>query len=221
MIFNNKNVLEIRKNIALDIGNVLVYVDMDILYTELIVLGYCSSMERAQDICIPMQRYFDIGAFDFDEYFSCVLQYSSANVKILKEAWYATVRPCKETLYVLTDLLAEGCDVALLSNIGYNHADYLSDICGQQFSSCIKHFSCAVGARKPMKLFYQSFLMDYPHFSDQKIYKTDIYRSLFLDDKLENIDAANLYFDAKIFNINDYSTGHDAAEAMIKIVQNI
>ena len=79
------------------------------------------------------------------------------------------------------------------------------------FNKCIQHFSCEVGARKPSKLFFQSFLMEEPHF----------HRSIFIDDIDENVEMAKKCgFRAVRFNINDFSDDALAAEKFRQIVMD-
>jgi FMN phosphatase YigB (HAD superfamily) len=91
----------------------------------------------------------------------------------------------------------EGLEIALLSNIGFEHAKLVHkllsyDECGFFFNH--KHFSCEVGARKPTKLFYQSFLMQHPEFQG----------CLYVDDLQENLDAADeLGFRIRKFSLQD------------------
>ena len=75
--------------------------------------------------------------------------------------------------------------VALLSNVGLEHAIVMEKILDHHhlhsnkfFSKCVKHLSCQVGARKPTKLYYQSFLQQHPEFEG----------AAYLDDLQENLD---------------------------------
>ena len=72
--------------------------------------------------------------------------------------------------------------VALLSNVGLEHAVQMARVLDIDsfFDKCVKHLSCHVGARKPTKLYYQSFLMQHPEF----------YGAAYLDDLQENLDAS-------------------------------
>lgn len=226
MILDSGELRGVRDRIALDIGNVLVHVDIDIFIDELFLMGI--DKFRGLEFLVIMQNFFDNGILDMEK--ALQLRFPELSKKERDracEAWLAVVKPCFPTLEVVTELLSEGASVALLSNIGRDHADYLSDMCSGQFDRCIKHFSCDVGARKPTKLFYQSFTMDYPEFSQKKLYSkgrltySKMSRGLFLDDRLENIDAARMYLDAKIFDISKYASEEDAAKDMVRIIQDI
>lgn len=94
-------------------------------------------------------------------------------------------------------------EVSLLSNIGFDHADFLRQKC-PVFKKCNQHFSCDVGARKPTKLFYQSFLLEYGWDKDV----------LFFDDRPENVKAAESYLAGVQFDIEDYATDEEAAQAV-------
>ena len=232
MIINSKPLKELRSRIALDIGNVLVHIDMDIFINELFILGI--SKDLGHRFTEKNQPLLDNGLFDIES----ALHFSfpglnKTQVERAKQAWLAVISPCKPTIEVLTELLSEGVEVALLSNIGADHANLLSDMLSGQFDRCIKHFSCNVGARKPTKLFYQSFIMDYSNFAENKLYYpnsieskryctfTNMSRGLFLDDRLENIESARPYLDAKIFDITKHISDEDAAKEMIRIIQDI
>ncbi len=73
--------------------------------------------------------------------------------------------------------------VALLSNMGHQHLDYLRNSLPAIFDNknLIQHISCEVGVRKPSKLFFQSFLLENPQFKDCP----------YLDDLQENVTAAD------------------------------
>ncbi len=205
----------LNKHIALDIGQVLVHVDNNIFYRELVLQKCCSNMEEADMFLTAVQPSLDNGIYDMQSalytYFPTLLDYQ---IDALIEAWLAVVSVCKPTLDILTQVIAEGANVSLLSNIGKDHAEYLSDICGEQFNYCVKHFSYLVGARKPTKLYFQSFLLEQ---FNVPYYKGNI---LFLDDKLENIEAAKAHgFNAKIFDIAQYNTAEEAAADMVKLIK--
>lgn len=215
-----------RKSIAFDIGNVLAYVKMEVFYRELATQLHVTE-ESAIKFCESVNSITDLGIMNMEQAIYNYLHLYAPmhlikpyDVKMerLKEAWMAVVVPCKPTLEVVTELLVQNKNIALMSNIGIDHANYLSDICGEQFSLCTKHFSYLVGARKPQKLYYQSLLISNPEFTfvDSKFRKP-----LFFDDKLENIEAAKQYFDAKLFNINDYDSGEDAAKALVSMIEDI
>lgn len=223
MILHSSELREIRSRIALDIGNVLFHVDMDIFINELYLLG----IPKAHGIAFTeeFQSFLDVGHLNMEQALRLRFpKLSLSQIDRAKEAWFAIVTPCKPTINVVTELIAEGAQVALLSNIGIDHATYISDMCSGQFEHCIKHFSCDVGARKPTKIFYQSFINDYNDFSIKYPSSSNILkqsRGLFLDDRLENIEAARKYMDSKIFDIEKYESDHDAAEEMVRIIQSI
>lgn len=96
----------------------------------------------------------------------------SWNDKIIKPSFYRFEK------------LAETYDVqvALLSNIGFEHAKMVEE--WKPFGeSVVKHFSCYVGARKPSALFYQSFLLEHPEFRG----------CLYVDDLQENLNASKRF----------------------------
>ena len=64
--------------------------------------------------------------------------------------------------------------------MGLEHAAYIRNNHPEVFAGRILHLSCEVGARKPTKLYFQSFLMQHPEFAD----------SVFVDDREENLEMA-------------------------------
>lgn len=109
----------------------------------------------------------------------------------INEAWTATLEPNEEMMYLVEEWIKYR-KVALCSNMGYQHLSFLRKNLSTIFNNTIQHISCEVGARKPTKLFYQSFLMENP----------DFYGAWYLDDIQENVSAATKAgFNAHVFHI--------------------
>lgn len=114
----------------------------------------------------------------------------------LENAWNSAIYPCDTMLGFISDLRSSNVKIALLSNIGPEHANHLRKTYPYLVQDCIEHFSCEVGAMKPNKLFYQSFLLDHKEFSG----------CVYLDDRPENVIAGNDYkFNAINFDLYTYS----------------
>lgn len=141
---------------------------------------------------------------------------SEITLKKLTDAWLDTLQTDDIVIKYLRNLMFKeekktGCytidvrtevQVALLSNIGKEHATILKDRMDKHyynsfgiFDNCIRHFSCEVGARKPSFIYYQSFLAMHPKFKG----------CIYVDDKLENLKAAEkLGFQPFHFSLKDF-----------------
>ena len=89
-------------------------------------------------------------------------------------------------------------DIAILSNLGVDHFKIVDKELSKYkfYTNGAKHFSYQVGARKPTKIFYQSFLSQYPE------YKYCPY----IDDLQENLDMGKQFgFNPIYFNLSKFS----------------
>ena len=195
--------------VAFDIGNVLCRVDLDPFCSAMSSISGVSK-EEAYHFLEKNQYDMDVGRRALKEIIKYELNIKEWNLysynKIIN-SWLMCVTPIVEMQKLLKELAENNYKVALLSNIGYDHANYISNLDG--FKSCIKHFSCEVGIRKPSKLFFQSFLMEYPEFIGAS----------YFDDKIENINsAAAIGFDAIQFDLNTKNSNELAANEIRKII---
>lgn len=179
--------------IAFDIGNVLIKFDIfkfvNILAEELEI-----SKSAAMFFLEHVQTNQDIGLTTIEK--SLRLQYNiSKNWALdLVDEWNHCLEPSELMLRFVENLQYEGVDIALLSNMGKEHADYLRKTCPEIFNHTVPHLSFEVGARKPTKLFYQSFCMDHDDFTG----------ALYLDDIEENLQTGKKYgFSTYLFNLSD------------------
>lgn len=169
-------------HICLDIGNVIAEVKLEYFTEELKKhippehdpLFFLENLQAMQDIGLStvrraLQTHHDIK----DE----------ATVNKLSDAWNSTVIPNHMMLNFMDNLRSEGVKIALLSNMGIEHATYLRRTCPTMFDGVIEHISYEVGARKPSKLYYQSFLMDHDEFTG----------AVYLDDRDENLMIGKKY----------------------------
>ena len=203
-------------NIALDIGSVLCRVDLSPFFKA--VHNEFGLLEKIA-LTVVKPAWHDIGITDiktdFYDFINTRGMYGSnecqRRIDRIYDIWMnEVVHPIPEIVTVLEELVTRG-RVALLSNIGSDHAKVIREKFPPVFNKCIQHFSCEVGARKPSKLFFQSFLMDEPHF----------HRSIFVDDLIENVEMAKKCgFRAVRFNINDFSDDALAAEKFRQIVMD-
>lgn len=174
------------KYICLDIGNVLCHVDMR-EFLELTSITFNITEGEASRFLKRFQMIHDLGYTTMvDELRDHFGLKSEITLKKLVRAWENAVQPNLSIISKLNELRDNhGLQVALLSNIGSEHAAMMEDRLkhGGFFPDAIKHFSCVVGARKPSMVYYQSFLMQYPQFKG----------CLYVDDLQENLDASHRF----------------------------
>ena len=181
------------KPIAFDIGNVLVKVNLWSLGIALVEHGYLDAASNFFPFWNYVSPMIDIGVTDVKNELVNNFDVNTNDLNTIMNAWAITVQPVKE----ITDLISElqkKYNIALLSNIGLDRVEYLRLQFPPVYNKCIQHFSCEVGARKPSKLFFQSFLIDYPEFRG----------CVFIDDKEENVAMAKaMGFNAIQFVLDD------------------
>jgi FMN phosphatase YigB (HAD superfamily) len=171
-----------HKCIAFDIGEVLCRIDWTNFkkrYNELCEDGF----RKAEKFLHHIQREQDIGLLTVQELLEDWLDipYDSDIAERIVKEWNEAAIPNQEMLDFKDELVSSGFEIALLSNMGKTHMKYLKKTCPRLFDDCILHLSCQVGARKPTKLYFQSFLLENPHFRG----------ALFVDDCSKNLKMAS------------------------------
>lgn len=199
--------------VCLDVGNVLVHVDFQVFVREL---------SRQLNITLEEAEYFmnrthalhDMGltkmADELRDHFKIK---SSLIINDLLRSWDKVITPN----YVIMDKLVEikrthGLQIALLSNVGLEHAVQMERMLGIGgiFEESVKHLSCHVGARKPTKLYYQSFLLQHPEF----------HGCAYLDDLQENLNmGAEFGFRPFLFNLSETPVD-DVRSAKLQDIEN-
>lgn len=169
-------------HVAFDIGNVLAEVDLT-KFTEQLKehippeadpMFFLENLQASQDLGLTTIRQSLRHNHNIHE---------PELVEPLIEAWNASVKPNEMMLNFMDSLRSEGVKIALLSNIGFEHAEYLKKTCPRMFENVAEHLSFEVGARKPSKIYYQSFLMDHNEWTG----------AVYLDDRDENLKAGKKY----------------------------
>jgi len=172
--------------IALDIGNVLCNIATE-PFLETLSETLNITIVEANRFLKRFQQIHDLGYTTMEDELKDKFQLKSPiTIAKLVQGWNDSVTPCIPMLTKLNDLRREnGLQVALLSNIGLEHASMMEEKLkhGEFFPGAIKHFSCFVGARKPSTIFYQSFLLQYPKFKN----------CLYIDDLQENLNSAKAF----------------------------
>jgi FMN phosphatase YigB (HAD superfamily) len=160
------------------------------------------------------------GLFKFG-YYSKPMQ--KENIKQeLNKCWQDTVTPVKPILDYIYKLHKKGHRISILSNIGLDHKELLLKQV-PELKEYHLHLSCDVGAMKPQKVYYQSFLMDRPDRFSLSYIPTKPF--FFFDDRQENIDGAvntdyNLFIGHK-FDLSNYPTDEEAGIAFISKIEQI
>lgn len=181
------------KNLCLDIGNVLCEVDLS-SYINLLSLRLNLSKEEVWYFLNRVQRLHDLGLTNLsDELRDHFKIKSEIIIDELNNTWNNCIIPNYNLIEKINQLVEKlNIEVALLSNIGYEHAAVFNE--KVSMPKAIKHFSCFVGARKPTLLYYQSFLQQYPQFKN----------SVYIDDLKENLAAgASLGFNSIHFTLEE------------------
>ncbi len=190
------------KYIALDIGNVLCEVKMTEFIDQLSET-FNVSTEEAQYFLKRFQRIHDLGYTTMeDELKEKFGVKSQVVIKKLVSAWNDAIVPFTPILDAFNVLREHhGLQVALLSNIGVEHALMMEEKLKHDgfFPGAVKHFSCDVGARKPSMIFYQSFLWQHPEFTG----------CLYVDDLQENLNSG-AKFGFKPFRFDLSESGSDS-----------
>jgi len=176
--------------VAFDIGNVLCEVDLEhfySIYNENIYYGN-RSLNNAQDFLDCLHAQQDLGASTVDKKLIELSLFgapdlSREKIEKIKRGWNETIVIHDMMIEFKNDLLRRGVNVALLSNMGFEHKEHIKKKHPELFDGCILHLSCDVGARKPSRLYYQSFLLDHPEFKG----------ALYLDDLDNNLGMGEEY----------------------------
>lgn len=180
--------------IAFDVGNVLVNVDFEGFFTEFNRLGIRAD---AFEFLCDLQHQQDIGVVTLPVAFRNRFgNIPESQMRALMHAWNESIKPNKEMLDFVDDLKRRDAKVAILSNMGEGHAKFIKKVHPRIFEGCTLHLSSEVGARKPTKLYFQSFLMQHPRFEG----------CIFLDDRLENVEMAKEFgIDARHWRLDVFS----------------
>lgn len=189
------------KKVAFDIGNVLVDVYLDKFISLLEITGAVSSHEEGFEFLTEIQIQQDLGLTDIKKSLNRFNLNTAAKNKLV-DCWnYEVISYNHQMISMIDNLNNQDYDIALLSNIGFNHAEQIRK--HKLLGKLNLHFSCEVGARKPTKLFYQSFLLENPDFKG----------CIFIDDIQENLETATkLGFHSYNFNLSKSKTDSEITD---------
>ena len=189
------------KYLALDLGQVIYDIDIDTFIKELEyyirAFSHRNGDYDSEAFVYDLHGQQDIGITTISRAMRDTFGFSNKTINILTDAWLNIPKPNEEMMEWVKDLEDNhNVKIALLSNIGKTHAHLIGEKFPETFKNKILHLSCEVGARKPTKLYYQSFLWDHPEFKG----------CLYLDDRLENIEAGKQYgFLAEKFDLEEFN----------------
>jgi len=170
--------------ICFDLGNVIIECDVDRFYDQM--KDFFSEEKYKQLIAMRdiIQTQHDLGIVTYQNFFEHFdMSLSKEKVNQILELWNQAVKPNDEMVnFICRFKQGRKSAIAFLSNIGYEHSKHLTESCPELFENTLLHFSCEVGARKPTKLYFQSFLKEVP----DHLPKTH----LFIDDREDNCAMA-------------------------------
>lgn len=182
--------------LALDIGNVLCHLRQGDFTAEMsVMLNITDAL--AERFLTRVWELHDIGFTNIkDEMIDAFGTKSEKIIDQLMKSWDNVIVPNPEVIATIANLRdREDIKIAFLSNMGVEHVQLMEKQLQPLYQDAIKHFSCEVGARKPSKLFYQSFLWEHPEFKG----------CLYVDDIQANLDAgAKMGFVPFYFNLRDH-----------------
>lgn len=180
-------------HVAFDIGNVLCHFDIFKFTRKLSEITGINDHDSYFFLDF-LQRMQDIGVTSVAHHLEYKFDVNGAELEELLETWNATVIPNEMMLNFLDKLRGEGVKIALLSNMGPEHIAHLRTTYPQLFENTVQHISCEVGARKPSKLFFQSFCLDNDEFfvSDTRE-PMDFSGCVYVDDIEENLKVGKKY----------------------------
>jgi len=202
------------KYVAFDIGDVLCHCFED-KFLNAVSESANISIDDALRFFKRFWEHHDLGFTTIEDELKDKLNIKSEiTIKKLTDIWMDTLVPNREMFQFLIQKMytykSISCSkrtdlqVALLSNIGKEHAATLKEKFDNQtytcsfglFDDCIKHLSFEVGARKPSLIYYQSFLSLHPEFTG----------CVYVDDREENlITAEKLGFHPFKFSLKNYT----------------
>lgn len=165
--------------LCLDLGNVLFEIDREPFKKSL--APFCKSPQRFID---DTDALIDTGLLTLEQairMYRCLPPHDDASSFL--GPWCAALKPNFRMMSWVRGLKLAGIKIAILSNIGIDHAAFVKKTWPELFEGCRLHLSCEVGVRKPSKLYFQSFVQK------NKPWKSAVY----LDDKPENCSIGQEY----------------------------
>lgn len=200
-------------HIAFDIGNVLFYYELDVFRKEMIEQNLFAHNSEVDLFISEAEHLSYIGATTLHKSLSSRFpNLNEHNKQLIINAWNNTITPNQQMLNFINELKSENIKIALLSNMGLEHAKHIRKNYPEVFDVTAVHLSYEVGAFKPTKIFYQSFLLEHE----------DFLGCVYLDDLKENVIAgASFKFKAIEFDIKKMQKPSDLKLKLKEIKQKI
>lgn len=167
-----------KKKVALDIGNVLIDVDLDVFIRKIYQLPV-KFRYSPKYFLENLQHFQDLGLVNLDRALRDWTDFGIHQQQAIN-FWLETVQVNDQMKDWAWDLAQSGVEIAYLSNIGPDHLDWWKK---QGYPPGVEHYSCEVGARKPTKIYFQSFLQERPDFRSHW-YIDDLSANLAMGEKL-------------------------------------
>lgn len=204
------------KHLAIDIGQVICHLDFTKFNSKLAEYAEISEKD-AYDFLLKSQKAHDLGFSVLekdlaDKIYGLNLKPEQV-IDIVKE-WHDTIRPNAIVMTWLEELLADNTEIALVSNIGIEHAEAMKTLLAPIYNhpKVIKFFSCFVGARKPTYVYFQTFLNMYPQFQN----------CVYVDDNADNIESGKLFnFKTVQFDLSKIADDNELASEIARIEDKI
>jgi len=201
--------------VAFDIGNVLVKINFEPFKECWQQLGL-HHHEDYMDFLLDLHGQQDVGLTTIrraikERFYNNLPRPMDSVLSNLEVAWDKIIIPNDKMIKFMNSLRDDGHPVALWSNMGKEHAELIEDEYPEIIEGKITHLSCEVGARKPTKLYYQSFLLDHPEFKG----------CVYLDDLVPNIERAKSYGVEAIHFELDKEVENDTLSKRIQAVRDL
>lgn len=198
-----------KQKVAFDLGNVIIHVNINSFLSFLVENNVVSNLQIATDFVSGIQPAHDLGTYSFRQGFSNLLSHLPHYIlQEIHNKWLSLAVPSILMLELIDDLINKyNYEVAILSNIGYDHAGIIRHLC-PVLQKCNQYFSCEVGIIKPYKLYFQNF-----------INKNNWELGMpFFDDRMENIISSRDFFKGYQFDLNDFKNDEEAVDFIKNIL---
>lgn len=184
-----------NNKIAFDIGNVLCHVNFSKFYFTMSDSRLLKTFDNVQMFLDEHEKLDYLGITNIRQSLLHTLpQLSESETNKIVDIWNSAVTISDQMMNFMDTLRHKNIQIALLSNMGLAHAEYLKNTYPELFNVQVAHLSCDVGSFKPHKLFYQSFLLEHEDFSG----------CIYLDDLKDNIAiGSKMKFDAIHFDLEE------------------